>query len=822
MPRSKDGMFRLTQPREPLAFTGERLTGGGGGVEIEHLHRYCLARDLCVDRDVLDVASGEGYGTALLANVARSVVGVELDADAVAHACAVYAGDNLRFEQGNALALPLPDSSVDVVVSLETLEHVDDQERFLSEIIRVLRPDGFAVISTPDRLVHSGYGMPANPYHVLELTAAEFRRTLDRHFGNVRILGQKALTGSVIVAPDQVRTYERRDALTIEASEGLARAPYLLAIAGRSDLPASPDTVFADHRSLDGMLARVEHAEADARVQLKRAAEAEQRIVDADRRLTELQSQLRKVEADAERRIAESQRQRLKGEADRQNLEEENTQLLHTLAEKDHQQQVVGRAYAETLLQLEGLRAATGVRAGLLASRMAHRLPPSLRQRLRATAYGSWGLVRRLQGGPLQPVLPAPVSTAAPLELEVGAPLRLTPHNAPLVHGTLAELTDARFPSLAPPPVYAAASVGRRLSIVTDSIGPSSLFGGVGTSILLGALVAREMNASLRIVLRTESSDAAPIGEVLAANGVSFDGSVETAFAPIDRSRDLAMSEDDVVLTTSWWTTRAMLGTMPKHRIAALVQEDERMFYPYGDERLRCAETLATPDLLTIVNTRLLFDHFIGGPEPLPGLKERGLFFEPAFPRSQPVDHTHERRRLFFYARPNNARNLFWRGMEALQGAFEAGIFPASRWEIILLGKDVPEISMPRGVDVRTMRTLGWAEYQRFVASVDAGFVLMDTPHPSYPPLDLAAAGAAVLTNRHGAKRDLSSYSANLLMASTAVDDLVRGLRDLQALAEDDETRARNVAADKIGRDWNAVLAPVAAQVAARLGGSGV
>lgn len=343
MPRSKDGMFRLTQPREPLAFTGERLTGGGGGVEIEHLHRYCLARDLCVDRDVLDVASGEGYGTALLANVARSVVGVELDADAVAHACAVYAGDNLRFEQGNALALPLPDSSVDVVVSLETLEHVDDQERFLSEIIRVLRPDGFAVISTPDRLVHSGYGMPANPYHVLELTAAEFRRTLDRHFGNVRILGQKALTGSVIVDPDQVRTYERRDALTIEASEGLARAPYLLAIAGRSDLPASPDTVFADHRSLDGMLARVEHAEADARVQLKRAAEAEQRIVDADRRLTELQSQLRKVEADAERRIAESQRQRLKGEADRQNLEEENTQLLHTLAEKDHQQQVVGR-----------------------------------------------------------------------------------------------------------------------------------------------------------------------------------------------------------------------------------------------------------------------------------------------------------------------------------------------------------------------------------------------------------------------------------------------------------------------------------------------
>ncbi|WP_336740960.1 class I SAM-dependent methyltransferase [Aureimonas altamirensis] len=803
-------MFRLTQPRKPLAFTGERLTGGGGGVEIEHLHRYCVARDLCVDRDVLDVASGEGYGTALLANVARSVVGVELDADAVAHACAVYAGENLRFEQGNALALPLPDNSVDVVVSLETLEHVDDQEKFLSEISRVLRPDGFAVISTPDRLVHSGYGMPANPYHVLELTSAEFRKALDRHFCNVRILSQKALTGSVIVTPDQVRTYERRDALTIEATDGLARAPYLLAIAGRSDLPASPDTVFADHRSLDGLLAQVEHAEADARIQLKRAADAEQRIVDAKQRV-----------ADAEQRVVESNRQRLKGDRDRQNLEEENAQLLAALAERDHQQQIVGRAYAETLSQLEGLRAATGVRAGLLASRMAHRLPPSIRQRLRATAYGSWRLVRRLQGAPLQPAPPAPVSIVALPQHEVGAPLRLTPDNASRADHTLAKLIGARFPSLTPPPVFAAASVGRRLSIVTDSIGPTSLFGGVGTSILLGALVAKELNASLRIVLRTEASDAAPIGDVLAANGVTFDGSVETAFAPIDQSRDLAMSEDDVVLTTSWWTTQAMLGTMPKHRIAALVQEDERMFYPYGDERLRCAETLATPNLLTIVNTRLLFDHFIGGSEPLPGLKDWGLFFEPAFPRSQPVEHPHDRRRLFFYARPNNARNLFWRGMEALQGAIEAGIFPASRWEIILLGKDVPDVSMPEGVEVRTMRTLGWAEYQRFVASVDAGFVLMDTPHPSYPPLDLAAAGAAVLTNRHGAKRDLSSYSANLLMASTAVDDLVRGLRDLQALAEDDEARARNVATDKIGRDWNEVLAPVAIKVAARLSRGG-
>ena len=59
MARSSDGMFRLRQPSTDLPFTGERLTRElHGQVELEHLHRYCFARDLCAGRDVLDVASG--------------------------------------------------------------------------------------------------------------------------------------------------------------------------------------------------------------------------------------------------------------------------------------------------------------------------------------------------------------------------------------------------------------------------------------------------------------------------------------------------------------------------------------------------------------------------------------------------------------------------------------------------------------------------------------------------------------------------------------------------------------------------------------------
>ena len=81
-------LFRRDRPQTPLTWTGERLVSSISGlIEDEHLHRYLLARELCRGKDVLDVASGEGYGTALLSQTANSAVGVEIDAVAVEHAC---------------------------------------------------------------------------------------------------------------------------------------------------------------------------------------------------------------------------------------------------------------------------------------------------------------------------------------------------------------------------------------------------------------------------------------------------------------------------------------------------------------------------------------------------------------------------------------------------------------------------------------------------------------------------------------------------------------------------------------------------------------
>ena len=123
-------------------FTGERfLPGVAGEIAYEHCHRYAFARRFVRGARVLDAACGEGYGTALLADVAASVVGIDIEPQVVADATRRYASSraNVRFAAASVTRLPLADASVDAIVSFETIEHVgaDDQRARLAEFARV-------------------------------------------------------------------------------------------------------------------------------------------------------------------------------------------------------------------------------------------------------------------------------------------------------------------------------------------------------------------------------------------------------------------------------------------------------------------------------------------------------------------------------------------------------------------------------------------------------------------------------------------------------------------------------------------------------------
>ncbi|MGN8245664.1 class I SAM-dependent methyltransferase [Cellulomonas soli] len=136
-----------------IADTGERMVPEfhrGTLLYAEHLTRYTVAAEAVRGLRVLDIASGSGYGSRLLADSAASVIGVDASLEAVTYARAHFSGSNVEFRHGDATAIPLEDDSVDVVVSFETIEHIDDYEKFLAEIDRVLAPDGILLLSTPN------------------------------------------------------------------------------------------------------------------------------------------------------------------------------------------------------------------------------------------------------------------------------------------------------------------------------------------------------------------------------------------------------------------------------------------------------------------------------------------------------------------------------------------------------------------------------------------------------------------------------------------------------------------------------------------------
>jgi GT2 family glycosyltransferase/glycosyltransferase involved in cell wall biosynthesis len=223
-----------------MKFTGERyVPAEKGEIRHEHLHRYAWCARLVTGCDVLDIACGEGYGSAMLAACARSVTGVDIDPATIEHASRVY-GDlhGLQFKLGNAAEIPLEDNSVDVVVSFETIEHHDRHDEMLAEIRRILRPDGILILSSPNRNVYSRLSGQHNEFHVKELDFQELDAILRQQFRDVAYFGQRLAVGSSIFTLEQAREETTLDAYTDTGTKVERRAAslidpvYFIAIAG--------------------------------------------------------------------------------------------------------------------------------------------------------------------------------------------------------------------------------------------------------------------------------------------------------------------------------------------------------------------------------------------------------------------------------------------------------------------------------------------------------------------------------------------------------------------------------------------------------------
>ena len=147
---------------------------------VEHRQRYEWASKYCQNSTVLDVACGVGYGSEILSrNGAKRVVGVDISYDSLQRTN----GNPAIFAAGDVSMLPLGNDTFDVVVSFETIEHVPNPEALLVEILRVLKPGGLCICSSPNRdfMPQSGQ-REINPFHISEMSYGEFRTLFEKHF----------------------------------------------------------------------------------------------------------------------------------------------------------------------------------------------------------------------------------------------------------------------------------------------------------------------------------------------------------------------------------------------------------------------------------------------------------------------------------------------------------------------------------------------------------------------------------------------------------------------------------------------------------------
>lgn len=176
-----------------LGYTGERFIPGKTPSDLmaaEHISRYHFSSQFAKNRTILDLGCGTGYGSFLLSQTARQVVGIDIDLEAIKYASVYYHSPNLLFTQMDCRRLGLPNRTFDLVVSFEAIEHVTEQQQMLSEIRRILTRQGLAIISTPERTRYNVGKKNRNPYHLRELSETEFYDLLKLFFPCVRILWQ--------------------------------------------------------------------------------------------------------------------------------------------------------------------------------------------------------------------------------------------------------------------------------------------------------------------------------------------------------------------------------------------------------------------------------------------------------------------------------------------------------------------------------------------------------------------------------------------------------------------------------------------------------
>jgi SAM-dependent methyltransferase len=289
-----------------LEFTGERVVPGEVESDLwnEHVSRYRFAAQFAKDRTLVDIGCGAGYGAEMLARCARSVRAFDVSDEAIDWAREHYQAKNLQFDRHACDSLPVESATVELAVAFELIEHLAEPESLLREARRILVPQGWFLVSTPNATYYDESRIDAgpNPFHAREYKLDEFRDLLHRHFPFVAILSQNhtpAITFQVL----------ERESTSLAHVESLpVQEPnFFVAVCAANPLPEIPSFVFVPSagnvlRERETHIRRLKSEMEQKQGWLERSLAEHSALVDEHRRQKE---ELEKANAWAKQRDAE-------------------------------------------------------------------------------------------------------------------------------------------------------------------------------------------------------------------------------------------------------------------------------------------------------------------------------------------------------------------------------------------------------------------------------------------------------------------------------------------------------------------------------------
>jgi hypothetical protein len=315
-----------------------------------------------------------------------------------------------------------------------------------------------------------------------------------------------------------------------------------------------------------------------------------------------------------------------------------------------------------------------------------------------------------------------------------------------------------------------------RLNLLVPAVSIRHVFGGISTALqVFHSLI--DGNPDARIILTDEQSFSPAENPAMAAWQVATledtdrPGRIILA-AGTRYGRSLPVSSRDFFMATAWWTAALgrglrdcqaqAFGFERRLPFVYFIQDYEPGFYPWSSRyALADATYRQEDDIVAVFNTSLLKAYFLdegyGFQDALvlepglnPGLRKE---LDGALPMAR-------ERRVLVYGRPGVDRNAFSLIVEGLRLWCSAN--PGNRWEFLSVGESHPDIPLAQGQSLVSLGKLSLAAYGGQMRKARVGISLMISPHPSYPPLEMAAFGLTVVTNGYK-RKDLSRVCSRIM-----------------------------------------------------------